>query len=146
MPLRSTRQDPQFFARFFGYALLVVALWGFWVARDVVHHADFTGSVPNHERLSAIVFILTWLVLFGPFAYFGFRILRRSFASEERSWLIPLRVFTYLVGRRFSGENQRREFSDNPRAKSLPPSPTPDYIDIPASSSLPKDGRSKTSE
>jgi hypothetical protein len=133
------------FGRIVGSVLLGIAIWGFWVAAEIPRYADTAVLGPQQSKLRAAVILLSWMVLFGPFLYFGIRILRRSFAPQERSWMIPLRVFSYIVGKRFSLENQRREFLNNPGAKPLPPA-TSDYIDVTPSPSRVKDANSKSSQ
>jgi hypothetical protein len=132
------------FGRIIGVVLVGIAVWGLWVAADVPRYMD-TAAVPEQHKLNAAVVLLTWLVLFGPFFYFGVVMLRSSFAPEERSWLIPLRVFTYLVGRRFSIARQRREFFSSPSAKPLRPSAN-DYLDMAPAPGGGKSGDSETSE
>jgi hypothetical protein len=115
-----------------GITLVAIAVWGIWVAADVARHygADIVGQ--QQDKLSGMIFLLSWLVLFGPFLYFGAALLRSSFAPEERSWLIPLRVFTYVVGLRFLAEKQRRDFFENSAVRPLPPSASQEYLDMPA--------------
>lgn len=142
----SRAQASNVLGRVFGFVFVAIGLWGFWVSADVVRFAGFTSGFPGQHRLKAAIFLLSWMVLFGPFFYFGLVILRSSFGVEERAWLIPLRVFTYLVGLRFSAEKQRREFLNNSTAKPLPPSRQQDYIDMPPDPAGAKSGPSKTSE
>jgi len=134
------------FGGLFGLGLLATAIGGFWVAADVSRYADFSNLGPGGTKLRIAVVVLSWLVLFGPFFYFGVVLLHRSFSSEKRSWLIPLRVFTYLVGRRFSVEKQRQEFFRNLPRKPLPSAASQVPLKCPGVASLTKNEHSGSSE
>ena len=119
-----------------------------WVAKSVTRYAatDVLGT-PLKEKLDSAVFLLSWLVLFGPFLFFGVALLLSSFTPEERSWLIPLRVFTYLVGRRFLAEEQRRDTLEKSAGKPLPQSASQEFIDVePGSARGVKSAKEKTKE
>jgi hypothetical protein len=87
--------------------LIGIAVWGIWVSADVA-------------RQVAGGFFLLWLVFFGAFLFFGVVILWFTFSRRDRSWLTPLRLFTFVVSVRVAtGESQRRS-SDKPDEKALP--------------------------
>ena len=127
-----TRDTTSVLGRIFGITLVAIAVWGIWVAADIARHYGADIASQQQDKLSGMIFLLSWLVLFGPFLFFGAALLRSSFAPEERSWLIPLRVFTYVVGLRFLAEKQRRDFFENSAATPLPPSASQEYLDMPA--------------
>ena len=128
-PLRG--RGSAIFSRVAGFVLLGIAVWGIWVAADVRRYAAADVLVPQKDKWNVMLVLLTWLVLFGPFFYFGSVLVRKSFASEEHSWLIPLRVFTYLVGRRYSVEKQRLEFfDDSANAERIGPSSQQEHLDV----------------
>ena len=130
----SSRRPRNLLGSALGFGLLATSIWGFWVAADISRYAGTSSLGPGGARLGVAIFLLSWLVLFSPFCYFGIVLLRSSFASEQGSWLIPLRVFTYLIGKRLSIEKQRQEFFNNPPAKPLPPPGSPEYLDMPPAS------------
>jgi len=99
-----------------GVAMLAIAIWGVWVSEDVPRYVDTTIAGPGQHKLNAVIFLLSWLVLFGPFLYFGVVLLRSTFSPEKRGWLVSLRVFTYIVGLRAAAEIQRQKFLSNAEA------------------------------
>jgi len=99
-----------------GVAMLSIAVWGVWVSADVPRYVDPAIAGSAQHNLNAVVFLLSWLVLFGPFLYFGIALLCSTFSPEKRAWLVSLRVFTYIVGLRAAGELQRRKFLGNAAA------------------------------
>jgi hypothetical protein len=103
-----------------GIAMVGIAVWGLWVSGDVVRYGIDGRVVPGKDNLNALLFLLSWLVLFGPFLYFGVVILRFAFTPEKRSWLVSLRVFTYIVGLRARAEMENKDFRSKSAAKTLP--------------------------
>ena len=120
---------------FLGAAMLAIAIWGFWVSADIARYYGTASVGPEKDSLAWAIFLLSWLVLFGPFLYFGIVLLRSTFAPEERVWLVPLRVFTYLVGLRASAEMRRQNFLHNAGAKTTPPRLPEKSLDAPRDSS-----------
>jgi len=94
--------------------MIAIAIGGLWVSADVPRYADTSILGRQQPGLNAAVSLLTWLVIFAPFLFFGAAILRATFAREERGWLVPLRVFTYFVGLRARAEAQRGHCSNKP--------------------------------
>ena len=107
-------------ARVFGAALIGIAIWGVWISKDVARLAGDGGVATGKHSASDAAFFLIWLVVFGPFLYFGVAILRSTFTHEGRAWLIPLRVFTYIVGLRAIAEMRRRNSVKKTDSKVLP--------------------------
>jgi len=90
-----------------GLGMVGIAIWGLWVSADLPRYVDTSLSGRPQHELNAAISVLTWLVIFGPFLYFGAMILRSTFARQERGWLVPLRLFTYFVSLRARTEAQR---------------------------------------
>ena len=83
---------PDIITTVIGVALVVFALWGFWIAADV---ARPTPGDPNQiiaaaeRNLTVFKFVLTWLVLFAPFLCLGLALLRSTFRKNygiSRIW------------------------------------------------------------
>src|SRR5437899_10226738 len=87
-----------------GLVLAVIGIWGFWISAEVARMAASDSIAPAKQNPSAVVFCLVWLVCFAPFLYFGAVVLRVTFAPESRAWLVPLRLFTFIVGLRAAAE------------------------------------------
>ena len=113
-----------FVAAAIGLALVGIAIWGLWVSADVARLVASAALTPEKHNLSVATFLLVWLVCFGPFLYFGAAILWSTFAPEKRGWLVPLRLFTFVVGLRAAAEVSRR-LSRNKSGEKLLPDPRP---------------------
>jgi hypothetical protein len=98
---------PSFLVAAIAVALVVIGIWGFWISADIARMAASDSIAPPKQNLSAVVFFLVWLVCFAPLLYFGAAILWITFAPESRSWLVPLRLFTFIVGLRAAAEVSR---------------------------------------
>lgn len=111
-------------------ALVALGVWGFWIAADVARFVP--SDAKEAVRLRGVVFFLTWLVCFAPFLFFGCALLWSLFAPQDRSWLTPLRWFTWVVTLRAIAE--RRSLSQESQAKMLPPGQSrnalPGVIDV----------------
>ena len=114
----------------FSVALVAVGVWGFWIAADVARYVP--SDAKEAVRLRGVVFFLTWLVCFAPFLYFGVALLWSLFTPEDRSWLTPLRWFTWVVTLR--AVKERRSLGQESQPKMLPPGPSrkalTDVIDV----------------
>jgi hypothetical protein len=113
-----------------GVAMVAIAIWGVWVSADVPRYVDTTIAGPGQHNLDAVIVLLSWLVLFGPFLYFGIVLLRSTFSPEKRAWLVSLRVFTYIVGLRAAHEAQRRKFFSDAAANGGPQRLSEKPIDV----------------
>jgi len=105
-----------------GLGMIGIAIWGLWVSADLPRYADTSISGRQQHGLNAVISLLSWLVIFGPFLLFGVAILRSTLARQERGWLVPLRVFTYFVSLRASAEAERRHWSNKPGGPGKAPS------------------------
>ena len=114
-----------------GVALVVFALWGFWIAADVARPAgDPNPNIATAERnLTAFKFFLTWLVLFAPFFLLGAAILWSTFKKKgiSRIWglmgtinqIMPLWLVQSRYGRlagQFQGYEMEKPLATNPAA------------------------------
>jgi hypothetical protein len=101
----------------FGVVLVGIAVWGVWISAGVGGFVPATR--PGDHSLSTAVSVLTWLVFFGPFFYFGAALLYSAFAPEDRNWLVPLRWFSVVVALRTIAD-AKRQSSVNAAAGKLP--------------------------
>jgi hypothetical protein len=64
---------------------------------------------------------ITFALLSGMLVFLGVAVLQHTFRRENNSWLLPLRVFTYvIVRRRQAGERARRTRQHLPNTKQHP--------------------------
>ena len=82
---------PDIITTVLGVGLVIFALFGFWIAGDVARPTgDPNPVIASAEReLIPFKFILTWLVLFGPFFWLGTALLRSTFRKNygvSRLW------------------------------------------------------------
>jgi hypothetical protein len=59
-------------------------------------------------------------VFSGMLVFLGYTILQRTFRRDNNSWLLPLRVFTYIIVRRRAGERTGRAEQRQPGTKQHP--------------------------
>jgi hypothetical protein len=121
---------PVFLATAIALAMVVIGISGFWISADIARMAASDSIAPAKQNLSALVFFLVWLVCFAPFLYFGAAVLWATFVPESRSWLVPLRLFTFIVGLRAAAEVRRRPSDHKLGEKMLPAPGAPEQIGL----------------
>jgi hypothetical protein len=121
MPRRSRSERVAVYgATILGVVLIGIAVWGVWVSADVARLAGSKGATKAEQSAGEAAFLLVWLVVFGPFLYFGALVLRSVVTREGRAWLVPLRLFTYIVSLRAKAEMRRPDSGKRKDSKTHP--------------------------
>lgn len=93
-------------------AFVAFSIEGFWICRGIAHSSNDEMLGPGKSLFVALRFVLSWLVLFGPFALTGLWILRstlkKAFGKQDERWLYPFRVFMTVVGVKMAAEQQAK--------------------------------------
>ncbi len=94
------------------FAFIGFSIGGIWVCRGIAHSADDQMLGPAKSVFVVLRFVLSWLVLFGPFALAGAWLLRstlkKAFGKHDERSLYPFRVFMAVVGVRIAAEQQAK--------------------------------------
>lgn len=100
------------FAFVISITLVAFSIEGFWICRSIAHSSDDTMLGASRSLFVTLRFVLSWLVLFGPFALVGVWLLRSTlkkiFGKQDEKWIYPFRVFMAVVGVRIAAEQQAK--------------------------------------
>jgi hypothetical protein len=100
-----------------GASLLGTGIFGLvnllWLSRP------YAGSSPYVYRATGRLEI-AFAVFSGMLVFLGFTILQRTFRKDNNGWLLPLRVFTYIIVRRRAGERPGHTEQHQPGTKPRP--------------------------
>lgn len=125
----------------FGAALVGIAVWGVWISAGVGQLIP--GARAEDHNLSTAVSVLTWLVFFGPFFYFGAALLFSAFAPEDRNWLVPLRWFSVIVALRTIADAKRQSSVHAATGKLSPAEDVPKRLPAPRDSTRSGEGHQR---
>ena len=110
-----------------GAAMVGIAIFGFWVAAAVARPSGNPLTASPERLLAPVKFILSWLVMFGPFFFFGTAMLRSAIRKnwpDRRAWrlfaaLAAPRWLTPAGGSGYAAQLQRYEM-DGPLPSTKP--------------------------
>jgi hypothetical protein len=95
-----------------GLSLVAVSIWGIWISKGFANPSDDQSLGAYESMWVAVRLVLSWLVLFGPFAFAGAFVLhaalKQAFGKQDQSWAYPFRVFMTVVGMRIAAERQTK--------------------------------------
>jgi hypothetical protein len=93
------------------FAFVAFSIVGFWICGGIAHSSDDEMLGASKSLFVTLRFVLSWLVLFGPFALAGVWMLRytlkKAFGKQDERWLYPFRVFMAVVSVRIAAEQAR---------------------------------------
>lgn len=94
------------------FTFVAFSIVGFWICWGIAHSANDEMLGPSKSWFVILRFVLSWLVLFGPFALTGLWLLRytlkKTFGKQDERWFYPFRVFMAVVGVRIAVEQQEK--------------------------------------
>jgi hypothetical protein len=95
-----------------GFTLIGESIWGFWICQSFANFSDDQMLGAYKSGWVAVRFVLSWLVLFCPFACVGVLLLRSTFKQifgrQDESWIYPFRMFMAVVGMRVAAADQAK--------------------------------------
>lgn len=100
-----------------GAFLLAVGIFGLSYLL-FLSYKDLSNSIYGHFEVGRAMF--AFALFSGMLVFLGFIILQRTFRMDNSGWLLPLRLFTYLIVRRRAGERTGLARQQQPGAKQHP--------------------------
>jgi hypothetical protein len=95
-----------------GLSLIAVSIWGVWISEGFANPFDEQNLGAYESIWVGVRLVLSWLVLFAPFAFVGALLLRstlkQAFGKKDQSWAYPFRIFMTVVGMRIAVEHQAK--------------------------------------